>query len=346
MADWYCLVDGAQHGPVDEATFRRWISEGRVTDASYVWTEGMPDWAPLSTVSHLVGERVSAAGVPAVAAFARGPTPGGREPRGTSGRSSNGDIAARARRLLSGRWGLAIGFCLLLALLQQAAAMLPYVGGLASLVLTGPFRLGSAIFFLTLSRHGDPKIEMLFVGFRNFGRAVGVHLLVALFVALWSIPAAVPGVLILIGALTVGNGEQPTLVFLGIIVIMIPTVVRSHWRVSEGPDESGDGSVPLDLRRWLLGRIDEINETYRRFFQHFNELTGRSKSAPAWTASGDDPDRLSWTLSRPYWESALLTESTRSLIQDLEGMLLGKPYAVSYTNGVLAVVPRVSDDTP
>jgi uncharacterized membrane protein len=35
----------------------------------------------------------------------------------------------------------------------------------------------------------------------------------------------VPGVLILIGALTVGNGEQPTLVFLGIIVIMIPTVV-------------------------------------------------------------------------------------------------------------------------
>ncbi|NBB95416.1 MAG: DUF4339 domain-containing protein [Planctomycetes bacterium] len=30
MGQWYCVVQGQQYGPVDEAAVRQWIQEGRL----------------------------------------------------------------------------------------------------------------------------------------------------------------------------------------------------------------------------------------------------------------------------------------------------------------------------
>jgi hypothetical protein len=53
MAQWYAAIGSQQYGPVDEDQLRKWIAEGRVGPASYVWKEGMPDWLPLSQVPGL-----------------------------------------------------------------------------------------------------------------------------------------------------------------------------------------------------------------------------------------------------------------------------------------------------
>ena len=53
MNKWHCTIDGKKYGPVSADELRRWISEGRLTPADYVWTEGMTDWVPYNTVEEL-----------------------------------------------------------------------------------------------------------------------------------------------------------------------------------------------------------------------------------------------------------------------------------------------------
>lgn len=41
---WWCLAEGRQVGPVDEADFRAWLRQGVVTGHTVVWREGMRVW--------------------------------------------------------------------------------------------------------------------------------------------------------------------------------------------------------------------------------------------------------------------------------------------------------------
>ena len=60
MKQWYCIVDGEQYGPIDEATLRNWAQQGRVQLSDLVWSEGMADWAPASSVPGLVDAQPAA----------------------------------------------------------------------------------------------------------------------------------------------------------------------------------------------------------------------------------------------------------------------------------------------
>jgi uncharacterized RDD family membrane protein YckC len=47
---WYYAQGNEQIGPVEEAAFEAAVSNGTVTDATYVWREGMPEWQPWEVV--------------------------------------------------------------------------------------------------------------------------------------------------------------------------------------------------------------------------------------------------------------------------------------------------------
>jgi uncharacterized membrane protein len=179
MADWYCVVNGQQYGPIPLETLQGWAREGRLTPADNVWTQGMAQWAPAGTVPGL---------------FAAGAvvTPA---PAGPPGQTPNAEINLQARALLHGRWGLAIGFSLLLGLLSGGVQAVPKMGPLVALVLGGPLQLGAAIFFLAYVRRQNADIEMLFAGFKNFGNAVGAYLLMVLFTLLWMLLFIIPGII-------------------------------------------------------------------------------------------------------------------------------------------------------
>jgi len=50
---WFFIVDGSQQGPVLQATLMSGLEDGCIPWESLVWTPGMPEWAPASTIPAL-----------------------------------------------------------------------------------------------------------------------------------------------------------------------------------------------------------------------------------------------------------------------------------------------------
>jgi uncharacterized membrane protein len=182
---WYCYANGQQYGPLELGILRTWVMQGRLKPSDLVWTAGMSQWTAVANVPALNPGGTYAAA--ASGASVLPPAPGG-----TNGQTPNGELTSQALGLLSGRWGLPIGFCLLFALITGVMQMLPYIGGIVSLILTGPFVFGEVMFFLTFGRRGQGDLGMLFVGFNRFGIALGAYLLTALFSFLWNLIVIIP----------------------------------------------------------------------------------------------------------------------------------------------------------
>ena len=53
MSKWHCTINGAKYGPVSAEELRKWVAEGRLQPADYVWCEGMVDWAQYNTIAEL-----------------------------------------------------------------------------------------------------------------------------------------------------------------------------------------------------------------------------------------------------------------------------------------------------
>ncbi len=224
MNKWYAHIGGRQYGPASLEQLRQWVREGRLSGRDMVWCEGMADWVAAQTVPELFRDRSAP------------PLPGSLVPvrarSGTGGQTLNRRLRSQAWKNLRGRWGLAIGFCLLLgAITGTASATLDISwksvtragcaaddsnfsrktedilydmrgslfspGKIVSLIISGPFAVGSCIFFLTFtrSRRGLAKIGMMFKGFKIFGNALLAHFLVGLFTLLWMLLLIVPGII-------------------------------------------------------------------------------------------------------------------------------------------------------
>jgi hypothetical protein len=65
-------ANGSQYGPVDEATIRAWIAEGRVASPSLSFKTGESGWVPLQTREEFRDQLMAA---PAAAAGAVAPPP-------------------------------------------------------------------------------------------------------------------------------------------------------------------------------------------------------------------------------------------------------------------------------
>lgn len=212
MPQWYCGVQGNQYGPVDDATIRAWISQGRIGATSPVWCEGMSEWRPAAEQfpdmfpGGTAGFGSQGAAGPGLTLV---PPPGG-----TDGATPNSQLVADARRLLRGRWGLPIGVCLLGWLIVGASGIIPYVG---PLIFAGPIYTGVAAFFLTFARGGKGDLGMLFAGFKCFGTALGAYLLTILLFFAWFLLGCLPAFLVFIAAAAT---EEPAIAIFGALLIL------------------------------------------------------------------------------------------------------------------------------
>lgn len=187
MRQWHCMTGGQNYGPIDEPVLRQWIAEGRVGPDDYVWTQGMEQW---DSVIRIFGGPADTGGSPPGLSMTPTVSPGG-----TNGQTPNSVLMAQARASLRGRWGEAIGFCLLMWLLMMAAGVASMCGLPVNLIVAGPIMLGVAIYFLTFTRGGRVQNDMLFAGFKNFGHALGGYILMYVFVMLWMFLLIVPGII-------------------------------------------------------------------------------------------------------------------------------------------------------
>ncbi len=107
----------------------------------------------------------------------------------------NKSLMRLARESLKGKWGLAIGGMVVYCLIVGLSGMIPGIGQIFSIFVTGPMIGGLAIFSLALSRNQEAKIEQIFQGFNRFGTYLGAYWLMILFVVLWSLLLIIPGII-------------------------------------------------------------------------------------------------------------------------------------------------------
>jgi len=192
MKQWHCAIGGKQYGPVEESVLRQWISEGRIGLSDMVWAEGMAEWVALSSVPELsFSNPLGSFAAPQPTNTEFSPPPA----QSAGGQTSNAELMTQARAILSGRWGLAIGTMFLYLVITTVISNIPYLGSIASLVLSGPFQLGIIFFALRFTRRQRAELGNIFEGFQHFGRALGAYLLQVLFVLLWSLLLIIPGII-------------------------------------------------------------------------------------------------------------------------------------------------------
>lgn len=109
-------------------------------------------------------------------------------------KTANRDLMAQAREALKGRWGLAVGAAAIYSGILWTVQMLPMIGPIGGLILTGPMALGMMIFALALSRNRGPQLSQLFEGFQRFGTAFVAYLLMTVFIFLWMLLLIIPGI--------------------------------------------------------------------------------------------------------------------------------------------------------
>jgi uncharacterized membrane protein len=261
---------GGQYGPVSWEQLRAWAAEGRIGRHDFVWTAGMDDWARAESVEGLVSAAPATSSVPFPSVSL--PTGGG-----TDGRTPNGDLTARARRRLSGHWGLPIAFCLLVWLINTAISQFPYLGGLAQLILAGPFTLGTSLFFLTFARGGEGGLGMMFSGFRRFGRALGAYLWMYLLILGWIllggiIGAIAGGLLALLASTVAGRPEAvaPLIAIPAAIAAWVLAVIASlsysqtFYIICDRPDCGAIDAVSAS-KDMMHGRKGKLFELWLRF---------------------------------------------------------------------------------
>ena len=110
-------------------------------------------------------------------------------------KTENVVLMQMAKESIKGKWGLAIGTIVVYILISVALQLIPYVGPIASLIISGPFALGLSYFSLSISRNQNAKLEQIFQGFNNFGTALGAYLLMILFIILWALLLIIPGII-------------------------------------------------------------------------------------------------------------------------------------------------------
>lgn len=94
-------------------------------------------------------------------------------------------------------------------------------------------------------------------------------------------------------------------------------------------------TLPQRLRDRIYQRIEETNELYTLYFSWMNERYEKSKPAPQWFLEDSDNAIVCRMNDAEYAEQ--LQESTRYLVQEIEGYLIGTPFRIVTENGTLYI---------
>jgi uncharacterized membrane protein len=123
----------------------------------------------------------------------------------TTMNTDNLTLMRASREALRGKWGIAILTFFIYALLTTTSGTMRTHGSFLTisstltLIIAGPLALGAAIFSLSISRGKEARLEVIFLGFNNFGTALVTYLLLLLYIFLWTLLLIVPGIIAALG---------------------------------------------------------------------------------------------------------------------------------------------------
>ena len=109
---------------------------------------------------------------------------------------SRAEIKEYAKAAFAGRYWYCVAVTVLVSLFVTACTS--FTLGLGGLILSGPITAGYCYFFTQVFQGRGAEVDVgtpFSVGFTNFGRKLGGHLWMSLFVWLWSLLFVIPGVI-------------------------------------------------------------------------------------------------------------------------------------------------------
>lgn len=92
-----------------------------------------------------------------------------------------------------------------------------------------------------------------------------------------------------------------------------------------------------EYQQRIQKRLIRANTQYDSLFCFFNKLTQQQKTVPHWEFSSQS-DRYICTLQGSMETTKRLAESTRYLVNDIENILLGKSFSVTYTDNRIEIM--------
>lgn len=105
------------------------------------------------------------------------------------------DFRQQAWAALKNNWGTAVLSILIMSLIVGGLGIIPTVGSIATLIITGPLQLGLVIVMIKIIRKEPVQISNLFDGFKNFMTSFTLYLVNGIFVFLWSLLFIIPGII-------------------------------------------------------------------------------------------------------------------------------------------------------
>jgi uncharacterized membrane protein len=108
---------------------------------------------------------------------------------------TNKELMAQARNLLKGKWRLVIGAYVVYILVSCTPQIIPDIGWIIGMIISGPMLVGLTFFSLSLIRKKEAKISQIFTGFKKFRISLSAYLLQCMFIMLWSLLLIIPGIL-------------------------------------------------------------------------------------------------------------------------------------------------------
>jgi uncharacterized membrane protein len=170
---WHYASGANRYGPVDDADIDRLLASGEITPDTLVWRAGMAEWRPL--------REARAAAIVGAAAIRVAETPAAavRPPPTIDPGAAIARIAAEGRRVaildsLRRGWALvfadpgpSIGVSALVLVTMIGAGLVPCVGSIAQLVVTGPLVAAWYLYFVKRIRGLPTEWGDAFAGFSS-----------------------------------------------------------------------------------------------------------------------------------------------------------------------------------
>jgi hypothetical protein len=148
---------------------------------------------------------------------------------------------------------------------------------------------------------------------------------------------------------TIKKGEAVVRIFqngANAYVLTLSKPQRYGWCTATGvfkkteKTERKDPAVDIaDVARRVQKRLDNANELYKNYFGYFNTLTHQQKSIPYWQLVTENGN-CRCTLKGSQQTIIQLKRSTDYIVQDIEQLLLGKPFSVSSSGNLITIILR------
>lgn len=108
---------------------------------------------------------------------------------------TNAHITKEARATLQGKWLLVVKVSLAYLAITIISQMIPFIGLLLPLLIDGALMFGLSLFVHKLATGKHASIDNLFEGFTYFGTTFITHVLMLIFIVLWSLLFIIPGII-------------------------------------------------------------------------------------------------------------------------------------------------------